>query len=79
MYPIQDLTFTRVFQGRDGIFASAKFRDWCQEFTFFLQYNGTIKGKSNCETWLELSPESSALVREKVRGFLRGCSYSTAS
>ena len=70
MFRLQDITFIHVRQTEKGIFTAAKYRDWFNEYNFFIYDDGKITGRTSSDSWCELSQESANIVKAKLRNFM---------
>ena len=70
MFNLQDLEIKRVSEGSEGRFIFATYSDWDHEYNIFVPEEGSPKGKTTLETWVELSRETNEIVRTKLEEFL---------
>lgn len=74
MENLQNLEVTHLLPKQDGILAFAKYPHWWQEFSFLIQPNGKVLGKTH-EVWSELTADLSAFIRAKVQATLADKTY----
>ena len=71
MYALQTLDFIKVFPREDGIFAIAKYLNWSCEYDFLIQPDGTVKGRTQQGSWLELSKDTAYVIKNKLQDILK--------
>lgn len=67
----ETLKIRRVFPGTSGRFVFASYDGWSYEYHFFIGEDGSIKGRTNTETWVDLSAPTAGIIRDKVTRYVR--------
>lgn len=70
MYNLQSLEVTHILPRKDGIFAFAKYPNWRYEYSFLIEPNGKVKGKTDAGIWSELSQQLGEFIKAKVQSIL---------
>ena len=70
MYNLSEFYFTRVLPTKYGILAYAQYQNWRQEFSFLVQPDGAVKGRSVHGSWLDLTQELASFIKSKIQSIL---------
>jgi hypothetical protein len=71
---LEQMRIKTVLPGPDAFFVAAEYEDWQIELRFIIKIDGPAYGKTNQNSWVELTNETTGLVRDKVRQFARDSS-----
>ena len=67
MCSFQSLKFTRFEAIKEGILAIARYAEWYYEYSFLLEPDGKVMGKTSLGSWEELTAEAASLIRNKIQ------------
>ena len=67
MCSFQSLKFTHFQAIKKGIIAFGRYAEWYHEYSFLLEPDGRVMGKTSLGAWEELTVEAAALIRNKIR------------
>ena len=67
MVDLHEIRIKRVFPGSEGRFIVASYPEWKFEFNFYIDTEGRIKGRTSTQNWVELSVETTQIIREKLK------------
>ena len=70
MFSLSSLNVTKVSPQKDGFFVSARYANWCSEYSFFIAKNGEVKGRASSGEWLELGEQNSSCIQAKLQQVL---------
>jgi len=66
MYSLQQIKVNHVLQDPEGYVISARHEVFGREFQFIIDGMGRVYGRTGGNQWVELSPETRKLVRDKI-------------
>jgi len=64
---LQNVEITRIVPGSEGRFIFASYPEWRYEYNFYVDSEGRIKGKTSADTWVDLSDETTHIIRQKLK------------
>ena len=67
MFDLKEIRIKRVFPGSEGRFVQATYADWKYEYNFYIDPQGRIKGQTSTENWVDVSVETAAIIRDKLK------------
>ena len=72
MCTLQNIHIYRIRTTDTGIYATATFPGWHQDYEFWLGNDGSVKGKSFTNSWQDLSSDTAGFIKSKIFAVLSG-------